>query len=61
MKKFPEMKLVPDEMRERLDFLGYIYCPAKEVFSDKIKKFIESKEDGNRYKSSSSNGELWKG
>ena len=44
MKKFPEMKLVIDEMRERLDFLGYIYCPAKEVFSDKIKKFIESKE-----------------
>lgn len=45
MKKFPEMKLVPDEMREKLDFLGYIYCPAKEVFSDKIKEFIELKKD----------------
>ena len=45
MKKFPEVKLVPDEMREKLDFLGYIYCPAKEVFSDKIKKFIELKKD----------------
>lgn len=44
MKKYPEIKLVPDEMRKKLDFLGYIYCPAKEVFSEKIKKFIELKE-----------------
>lgn len=52
MKKFPEVKLVPDEMREKLDFLGYIYCPAKEVFSDKIQKFIELKkaEEGKNIK-----------
>ena len=41
MKKFPEIKLVPDEMREKLDFLGHIYCPAKEIFSEKITKFLE--------------------
>jgi ABC-type Fe3+ transport system substrate-binding protein len=45
MKKYPEIKLVPDQMREELDFLGHIYCPAKEVFSDGIKKFVESKKE----------------
>lgn len=51
MKKYPEIKVVPDEMREELDFLGYIYCPAKEVFSNKIQKFVESEEKlGNKIK-----------
>lgn len=51
MKKYPEIKLVPDEMREKLDFLGYIYCPAKEVFSNKIQKFLElEEENGNNIK-----------
>ncbi len=45
MKKYPEVKLVPDEMREELDFLGHIYCPAKEVFLDNIKKFVESQKE----------------
>ncbi|WP_238917341.1 ABC transporter substrate-binding protein [Clostridium sp. YIM B02555] len=52
MKKYPEIKLVPDEMREELDLLGYIYCPAKEAFSSKIQKFVELEEakDGNKIK-----------
>lgn len=44
MKKFPKVSLVPDEMRESLDFLGYIYCPGKEAFSENILDFIEKRK-----------------
>lgn len=44
MKKYPEIALVPDEIREELDFLGYIYCPGKEAFSERISGFLESQK-----------------
>lgn len=44
MKKYPEVELVPDEMRENLDFLGHIYCPGKEAFSESILNFLESRK-----------------
>lgn len=40
MKKRPVIEMIPDAMRENLDFLGHIYCPAKELLNTKMTLFM---------------------
>ncbi|MDR3115657.1 MAG: ABC transporter substrate-binding protein [Treponema sp.] len=39
MKKEPLREVIPDSLREPLDFIGHIYCPVKERFSQAYLEF----------------------